>query len=170
MRKKKAIQILKMQQLKLKDDSYSADKRWVIQTQDYIKYFFGENSPQYDYIRNTAFDYYKYTNESDKDIIERIQRTKIIYIRFLEDCIEIIENKGIINQNHNFLERINNQTLITVILFLISGLLYVGYLFGVSTTDSKNVELRQENKQLQDSLSVRTTFITNEEAGTNIKY
>lgn len=84
MRKKKAIQILKMQQLKLKDDSYSADKRWVIQTQDYIKYFFGENSPQYDYIRNTAFDYYKYTNESDKDIIERIQRTKIIYIRFLK--------------------------------------------------------------------------------------
>ena len=73
-----------------------------------------------------------------------------------------------INQNHNFLEKLNNQTLIPTIISIATGLLYIGYIFGVSTTDSKNVELRQENKELiktnklqADSLIIfRTDFKT----------
>jgi len=159
MRKNKAIGILNIQRLKLEDNSYYADRKWTIQTQDYIKYFFGENSPQLEYIKNYIdFNYYRVNSNPDEKEA-KIQKEKDSAIRFINDCIEIIENKGLVNQNHNFLERANNTILITVILFLISGLISGGYIFGVSTTDSKNVELRQENKLLKDSLNkVRTTF------------
>ncbi len=162
MKKSRAIEILNKQVEKLSEANYEIDHKWTIQTQDYITHFFGTDSPQFKYIIDFKFYGYLELRATEEDI-ENDKKNQIKdVIRFIHDCIEIIENKGTINQNHNFLEKINNKTLITIILFLISGLLYVGYLFGTSTTDSKNVELRQENKHLKDSLSVRSTLdITN---------
>lgn len=154
MKKSKAIQILEKQRIKLENNEFYADDKWVIQTQDYIGYFFGKDSAQFQYIKNFSFHYFTIGGESKEKIRYELDNIRKNAIQFMYDCIEIINDKGIVNQNHNFLERINNQTIITIILFLVSGLLYIGYLFGISTTDSKNIELRQENKQLKDSLSI----------------
>jgi len=159
MRKKKAIRMLNRQISKLEDNNFLPDEKFVIHTQDYIMYFFGAESLQFQYIsryNNYFRPDHKYSDEKNK---ENLERTKNDVKQFIRDCIETVEYKGVISQNHNFLERINNQTLIPVIITIISGLLFIGYLFGISTTDSKNIELRQENKQLKDSLSTfRQTF------------
>jgi hypothetical protein len=164
MRKSKAIKMLSRQLAKLEDKDFIADEKWIIHTQDYIKYFFGDDSPQYDYIKKFTFYISYYVNTPDDKIKAEKERVRNNAKQFIRDCSEIIEFKGIINQNHNFLERINNQTLIPVIITIISGILFIGYLFGISTTDSKNVELRQEikemkqyNKILKDSLSISPT-------------
>lgn len=166
MRKSRRIGILNQQIEKLNDEKYEKDERWVVQTLTYMNRFFGENSPQSIYTK--GFKFYGFvplpcTPESiENDRIERINEAK----RFLQDCIEIIKNNGVEIKNHNFLEKFSNQALIPVIVSIIGGLLYVGYLFGTSTTDSKNIEIKQENKQLikeneilKDSLSaIKATF------------
>ncbi len=166
MRKSRRIEILKQQIEKLNDEKYEKDEKWTIQTLTYINRFFGENSPQSKYIKEFKFQgyiEYPYTKEDqEKDKIKQINDAK----RFLHDCIEVINNDVAVLKKHNFLERFGNNVVIPIITAAIPGLLTVGYIFGVSTTDSKNIELRQENKALikeksilKDSLNtVRTTF------------
>lgn len=159
MRKSKAIRMLNRQISKLEDNNFLPDEKFVIHTQDYIMYFFGVNSPQFDYISRYNYHFYPKRGDTDEKIKENLELTKNDVKQFIRDCIEIIEYKGTVNQNHNFLERVNNIALIPIIITISFGLLTVGYIFGVSTTDSKNIELRQENKQLKDSLSfVKPTF------------
>lgn len=166
MRKSTRIKILKIQIDKLDDEKYKKDQKWTIQTLTYINRFFGVDSPQSKYMNDFKFHGYIPHNATkeyiEKDRIEQIESVK----RFLQDCIEIVNNNGIYVRKNNFLERLSNQTLIALIIFLIPSIIYVGYLFGIATTDSRNVMLRQENailtkenNSLNDSLlRIKTPF------------
>lgn len=165
MRKSKAIKLLKQQIEKINNDNTHKDFLLVIQIKTYIQLLFGEKSDQFNYINSFSFPYYVENKEPDKTTSKYLEMSKNSLIKFLTNCIEILQAKGV-EKNGNILTNVGNSTIIGVITFLIPSLLSVGYLFGVSTTDSKNVELRQENKQLikeknelTDSLTtIRTTF------------
>jgi hypothetical protein len=155
MNNKKAIEILQKQKLKLDNPNILKDETWVFQTASYIKDFFGENSSEYTFISKFEFKAY-YTNYgSEQDAVRELNAKTPKAKKYLENCIETISNKGLYKQpKTNFLNRISETALWTIISISFTGLIYVGFFFGNLYSDKQNIELKTENEKLKDSISI----------------
>ena len=150
---KKAIQILKDQKFKIEDPKHINDESWVFQTASYIKDFFGEKSTEYSFICQFRFDVLASDWESDEYIRNLFSEKNIQAQKYLDNCIETLNNKGLIRKE-NFLQRFNDGALWSSISIILPAIWGLGFLIGQYTSDVKNYDLRQENKKLRDSLSV----------------
>jgi len=154
MNSKRAIELLTKQRNKLTDQSIYKDETWVFQTASYIKDFFGEHSPEYSFIGQFTFTVYGHTGMSNEMWRRELDGKKRKAVKFIDDCIETIQYKGVYKPpKSNFLQNVSSNALWTIFSISVPGLLSVGFLFGQFITDTKNIELRQQVKQLQDSLS-----------------
>ena len=93
------------------------------------------------------------------DIKSNEKKEKII--SFLNDCINIISNKGLYKSpKSNFLSTIPDWLLSLII----PALVVLGTLLGKYLSDVQNIELKRENKILLNKLSVSPTdSITNKD-------
>ena len=154
MNSRKAIEILQKQKLKLDNPNFLKDENWVFQTASYIKDFFGENSTEYFFISKFQFSAYYSNLDSKQDAIGRLNAQTPKAKKYLENCIETISNKGLYKQpKTNFLNRISDTALWTIISISFTGLIYVGFFFGNLYSDKQNIEIKKENENLKDSIS-----------------
>lgn len=155
MKTEKAIKILLVQRDKLLDKKIYKDENWVFQTASYIKDFFGEHSPEYKFIGTYTFTALAHNQMSkeEKQLLFKDKENKAVI--FLNNCIETIQNKGLFKPpKKNFLQRIGNSAVWTIIGILVPALFSVGFLIGQYFTDTKNIDLKTQVKQLQDSLNI----------------
>lgn len=151
---KKAIDILEKQKAKIEDHRHSNDENWVFQTASYIKDFFGEDSPEFSFISQFRFQVLASHLDSDEDVRRWLSQKRIQAKTFLENCIETLQHKGLFQKpKQNFLYDLSETALWTLIPLIGTGLISVGFFFGNLYSDKQNIELRQYNKSLQDSLS-----------------
>ena len=157
---KKAIDILQKQKAKIDDPQHINDDNWVFQTASYIKDFFGDKSTEYSFIAQFHF-YVKSTNwDSDEDVRRWLSEKPKEAKKFLDNCIETLQNKGLINKP-NFLQRFSDNALWTSISIILPAIWGFGFLIGQYTSDVKNFDLRLENKSLKDSLTLLRPNINN---------
>ncbi|GAB2797018.1 hypothetical protein GCM10027275_47990 [Rhabdobacter roseus] len=155
---KKAIGILKTQKDKL-DDFGNENLNWVFQTASYIKDFFGEDSPEFSFISQFSFNVKASSWDRPEDVRRWLAEKPIVAKRFLDNCIETLEQKGLFKQpKQNFLNQLSETALWTLIPLIGTGLLSIGLFFGNLYSDKQNIELRQENKLLKDSLNTFRTL------------
>lgn len=146
MNKKKAITILE-NQIKSLDKYFSGDSydmTWKIQTLAYLKKIFGEESSQFEYFNKI-----------------RISSQKPDPTRFLNECIEVVKNIGVYKEpKKNILSSLHDS----IIAIIITAIGTVSFSVGKYTSDAQNIELKIENKELSDSLSLfKSGKITNVE-------
>jgi hypothetical protein len=160
---KKAIDILKNQKEKLdRPNEFHRDENWVFQTASYIKDFFGDKSTEFSFISQFSFGVLRSNWDSDKDVSRWIADKPIQVKKFLDNCIETLQHKGLFqHQRQNFLYRLSDTALWTIISIAVPGLISVGLFFGNMYSDRQNIELRQENKLLKDSLTLLRPNINN---------
>jgi len=155
MNSKKAIKILQGQIEKL--DSYDdpKDETWVFQTAEYIKGIFGENSSQYSYISNFHFGVYSISGESNEVIRNRLLQKQKKVRNFMLGCIETINITGVAKvPKPNFIYRLSDTALWTLITFTITIVFSAGYLLGHYISDIKNIELRRELNQYKEKFEI----------------
>ncbi|MFL5762947.1 MAG: hypothetical protein ACJ77K_03325 [Bacteroidia bacterium] len=98
MNKKKAIEILKKQKEKLpKDDT------WVFQTASYIKDFFGEDSVEFNFISQFTFTVVAHSGTTDDVMRHEVFSRRDKALRYLDNCIEIIETKGLHKKENKYI-------------------------------------------------------------------
>lgn len=167
MTNKQAIDILKTQKSKLVDKALYKDETWTAQTASYIKDFFGAKSSEYFFITQFSFIYFAPPGMTNEGILLMLQNKITIASRFIDNCIETIQHKGLYKPTKtSFIQNLSNNAIWAIFSISIPGLLTIGYLFGQFTSDTKNYELRQEVKQLKDSLSIiHSLIITNPNTG-----
>lgn len=154
MTEKKAIEILKNQIKTFDNVSIYKDSVWVSKTASYIKSFFGFDSEEYKHIINFKFDIPYDKFESEISVTNKRKDKHIRMIQYLENCIELIQNKGLYKTpKTNFLNRISETAIWTIISVSFVGLLTIGSLFGNWYSNTQNVELKIYNKKLEDSIS-----------------
>lgn len=154
MKVRKAITILEKQKSKIEDTNHYNDDNWVFQTAAYIKDFFGEKSPQFSFIKQFHFYVMSASWESEKGINQRLSEKPDDAKKFLDNCIETLQLKGIYKEpGKNFLYRISDTALWAIIGLAIPGFISIGVFFGNMHADTQNIELRQKNELLKDSLT-----------------
>lgn len=153
---KKAIEILKNQKDKLdRPNEFHRDENWVFQTASYIKDFFGDKSTEYSFISQFSFGVLRSNSDSDEDVRRWIADKPIQVKKYLDNCIETLQHKGLFKQpKHNFLYRLSDTAFWTLLPLVGTGLLSIGFFFGNLYSDKQNIELRQDNKTLKDSLNI----------------
>ncbi|WP_335977735.1 hypothetical protein [Gaetbulibacter jejuensis] len=144
MNKSKAIDILKNQINKLDVLKPYNTNNWITQTSTYLDTFFGANSHQHSY-----FKYLDIKSEGKKKEVSN----------FLQDCIEIISNKGLHKPPKQYLlSRIPDWSIIPIV----SGLLIIGSAFGRYQKDISFIRMENELKTLKDSIStISSNYKTN---------
>jgi hypothetical protein len=160
MTKKKAINILIKQRDKIDDINSPNDETWVFQTAEYIRQFFGDSSTQFSYISQFSF-IVKYSNrDNDESVRQWLAQKPRDAKQFLNNCIEDITHTGLYKKpTVNFLSKLSDTAIWTIIPFVLTVVFSSGYLLGQYFADIKNIELRQELKKYQDnSQSTITTF------------
>ncbi|MBN8790414.1 MAG: hypothetical protein J0I84_25320 [Terrimonas sp.] len=151
---KKAIDILKSQKEKLEDFD-NKNQNWVFQTASYIKDFFGENSTEFSFISQFHFHVVSSNWDSPEDVRRWLAEKPIEAKPFLDNCVETLQHKGLFKQpKQNFLNRLSDTALWTIISIAIPGLVSIGLFFGNLYADKQNIEIKQENKLLKDSLTL----------------
>lgn len=136
MNKKTAIKVIEIQIQKL--DKFHEKKLydlvWKTQTTQYIKQIFGESSEQFDYM-STAKVQSPYSPDPTK---------------FLDSCIDSVKNVGVYKEPKKNILSSLSDSLIVLILTTIG---IVSFALGKYTSDTQNIELKRDNKELIDSLS-----------------
>jgi len=156
---KKAIDILKGQRDKL-DNFDNKNQNWVFQTASYVKDFFGENSTEFSFISQFQFHVVSSNWDSPDDVRRWLAEKPIEAKRFLDNCIETLQHKGLIKlPKQNSLSRLSETALWTILGVGVTGLISAGFFFGNLYSDKQNIELRQDNKLLKDSLIMFRTNI-----------
>jgi len=154
MTEKNAIKILQNRIESLNDSNIRKDDTWVSLTTSYIEIFFGTNSSEYKTIVNFKFTIPFDKYESEISVKNKRENNIKITKQFLENCIELISNKGFHKPTKtNFLTRISETALWAMISISFVGLLTVGSLFGNWYSNTQNVELKLYNNKLKDSIS-----------------
>jgi len=148
MKTQKAIKILNEQSEKLKKLELFTTHNWTVETRTYLTEFFGKDSYQSEHFRMNMMD------------IKSDQKKEQI-IDFLNDCVNIISNRGLYKPpTENWFSKLPNW-LFSLGLTALFGL---GIVIGNVTNDKQNFELRQENKELKNKLlSIPTDSISNQD-------
>jgi len=163
MNKKKVIKVLEQQKAKILDKNHYNDETWVFQTASYIKDIFGEKSTEYDYISRFTFTVQVLNTTPKEEIGLLIQMKEDKVIKFINNCIETIKNKGIIKPTKmNFLNKLNNGILIAIITFAVPSLIGIGFYFGTEKINENNIELKAANKSIVKSYDSLEAIITNQ--------
>ncbi|MCT4662909.1 MAG: hypothetical protein N4A40_13715 [Tissierellales bacterium] len=145
MNKLKAINILKGQIEKLKDEKNLNDL-WILETKTYVSHFFGENSSQVWFLRD-----FKWKNGIADDIIKSRDTVKT----FLNDCISTIDNIGVKKETkQKLLNRIPDWSILPII----SALIFIGTVFGRYQKDIAYIRMEEEVKSLKDSITSITVY------------
>ncbi|HMK17831.1 MAG TPA: hypothetical protein VK492_06530 [Chitinophagaceae bacterium] len=154
MEKDKAVQVLNNQKAKLNSISTDNCTVWQTQTKSYIKSFFGESSPEYHYIDNFQFFYHVGDNWRGE-----MNRNIPVASLFIDNCIETIDNNGLYKPpKPNWLTHVDNRWLVGIAAGLLAGIFFLGRFVGSTESDIKNIELRNEIKDLKKS-NVSPTLI-----------
>lgn len=141
MKKEKAIKILQEQSEKLKPLEILTTHNWTVETQTYLSDFFGKQSHQSEHFRRNLTDI-------------RSERKKEQIISFLNDCSNIISNKGLYSPpKQNILNRIPDWSIIPII----SGIFFIGSLFGRYQKDIAFIRMEKRIEILKDSISTIST-------------
>ena len=141
MRKDKAIKILEVQLKKLRDIN-NLDNLWSIETRTYIEKFFGQDSEQLKYVKD-----FKWRPSVASDPISYRPTME----KFLNNCIETIQNIGLYKaHSENWFSKLPNW----IINLGLPALCFVSFGVGVLFTTNNNYELRKENSELKEKLSL----------------
>jgi hypothetical protein len=155
MKLSKAVEILLEQREKLDTENLRQDT-WKTQTASYIKFFFGEKSNEYIFIEE--FEFYSKTLDSfsaQYDTNYYIKANKKAASNFIDNCVDTLKHKGLYKApKQNFITQLSETAIWTIVGVGVTGLLSAGFFFGNLSSDKQNVELRQENKSMRDSLRV----------------
>lgn len=148
MRKNKAVSSLRKQIKKL-DNKENMNEFWCIETRTYINSYFGENSEQFDQIKDFHWN--------DKNINDT---TKGIIYKYLESCIETIIVLGIKKEHYeNWFSKLPNWG----INLGLPAICFISFGLGILFTNNNNTELKNENKTLKERLSsISTDSISNQ--------
>ena len=141
MNNKKAIVILNEQSKKLNQLELFTTYNWTVETQTYLDYFFGRNSYQSEHFRISLTD------------IKSVQKKEQI-ISFLNDCINIITNKGIYKPpTENWFSKLPDWA----INLGLPALCFISFGVGILFTNNNNSELRKENLTLKKNLLLKSS-------------
>ncbi|SDE83561.1 hypothetical protein SAMN04487996_107137 [Dyadobacter soli] len=145
----------------LQDQSYKLSERsnwnqaWITQTASYIEKIFGSESQEFKHIASFTFALHQGLNEYTDEYNLRRDRHVAATQVFLANCIETLDIKGVYApQKTNVLYRLDNNWLVPLCVTIVSAVWYLGYYYGVATTDYKNVDLTNKVKELRDSVSM----------------
>lgn len=154
MNKQTAKRLLREQRDKIADMS-NWNNAWKTQTASYIERIFGPDSQEFKHIVEFTFDLRFGFNE-DRDAYNARRRRHISATEtFITNCIETLEIKDVYTlPKTNFLYRLDNNWLVPLGIAIISAAWYLGYYYGVATTDYKNVDLTNKVKELRDSIVI----------------
>jgi hypothetical protein len=141
MRKKKAILILNQQSNKLKQLELFTTHNWTVETQAYLSEFFGKSSHESEHFRMNL-----------TDIKSEQKKEKII--DFLNNCVNVISNKGLYKlPKQNILNRIPDWSIIPII----TGLFFIGGVFGRYQKDISFIRMEKRIEILRDSIFTIST-------------
>jgi hypothetical protein len=148
MKKQKAIRILTEQSEKLKPLEILTTHNWTVETQTYLSEFFGKQSYQSEHFRMNLTDI-------------RSERKKEQIISFLNDCSNIISNKGLYKSpTENWFSKLPDW----IINLGLPALCFISFGTGILFTNNNNLELRNENKKLKEQLLlISSDSITNQQ-------
>lgn len=123
MNKRKAIDILHKQIVKLGQDNFN-NKTWTIQTKTYLESFFGKESEQYQYFHKYywSLDYASRTKPKTIEMLKHTAET------LLNDCIDTIDDLGLKKQEPkgNIISRMSDKWAVTIVLGLITFAFWLG--------------------------------------------
>ncbi|MBK5212275.1 MAG: hypothetical protein JJE55_01280 [Flavobacteriaceae bacterium] len=146
-KKSKAIKILKKQKNKLDNPGYQ-NSTWILQTRTYITKFFGYKSEQWMHIASFSFtSSFRETNSLQKSLNVRLIKD------FLDDCIETIKDVGLTKEEKKNWFFLMPNWVITVV---IPSLCLLSFYIGLIVSNQQNVDLKQENKELKQSILIST--------------
>ena len=161
--REKALELLNVQ-LKELDNITTRDngRIWEHFTVEVIKKYLGEKSTFLQSF-NSSYNFFqdKYSLSSDRSRAKEVIRKCIQYIELngVQELPKNIELKQLEPPKSNFINRISDTALWTIIGVGIPSLISVGIFFGNMYSDKQNFELRQENRMIKDSLSVLKSYI-----------
>ncbi|WP_370479834.1 hypothetical protein [Tamlana flava] len=136
MKTQKAIKILNEQSEKLKKLELFTTHNWTVETRTYLTEFFGKESYQAEHFRMNLTD------------IKSDQKKEQI-IDFLNDCVNIISNKGLYKPpTENWFSKLPNWA----INLGLPALCFISFSVGILFTNNNNSELRKENSELKEQL------------------
>jgi hypothetical protein len=95
MKKKRAIEILKLQRDKLYNIEIYKDETWVFQTASYVKDFFGKDSVEFIFLQQFKFTVMGDTSMGDSDWKRAFKDKDDKIKKFMDNCIETLANKGL---------------------------------------------------------------------------
>lgn len=145
-RKALALKNFKSQLDAVEGLTYQTSRGWKSYTRDIITNFIGPNSKFLVHYTG-ALSYF--TNE------QFFERDKLRSREIITQCIRYIEMNGAYKDpNSNFVSRMSETALWSILSVGVTGLLSAGFYFGNLSSDKQNIELRQEVKVLKDSLSL----------------
>jgi hypothetical protein len=154
MNKKKAIEILQKQKLKLDYSTVYKDSNWTFQTASYIKDFFGKDSTEYIFISKFNFKVLTGAWEDDESINRQLLDKHKKAKGYLENCIETISNKGLYEHpKTNIVSDKSNFELIGIIVAISIFVFGIGYW-------TKTVELFSVIKQKEEHISLPSDSTT----------
>jgi len=151
MNKRIAVEMLNKQKIKLSQTNADLFYTWKIQTTTYIKEIFGEHSNEYLFINKFS----QYIVYSDLSYDKQLDKKREELNQYLGNCIETLSHIHIYKPpKRNFLNRVDNKILVPIIIALAGGLWTLGFRIGQNSSDIKNIELKMENNNLKDSISI----------------
>lgn len=142
---KQAISIIQSQIDKLKNSNENRNFSWTNETRAYIVEFFGKDSEQNSYF-NDFNSWWKLIPSIDKDFPESIDNNEKNVIKFLEGCIDIIKNIGIVKKPKvNYLHTLPEW----VITMVLPSLIVLGIMIGKYLNDVENLKLTNKIELLE---------------------
>jgi hypothetical protein len=119
MNKKKAIRIINEQKEKIRNNPELRNTQWNFQTASYIKDIFGKDSTEYSWISQFKWTvtYVSVNDETPSYVKSEIASKPKKAIQFLDNCLDVIENKGVFKEKkENWFSGKKNWQIISVLI------------------------------------------------------
>lgn len=131
MNKKQAISALEKQKEKLFDDGHYNDESWVFQTISLSEDIFGKDSAEYVFFSQVKFYISHQGYDSSEDILFRLRQNEKKVGKFIDNCIETINYKGVYRKpKTNFLQKFNDWQMLGAICSLVVVSFWIGVWVG----------------------------------------
>ena len=154
-----ALKILQRQLLQI-ETIQKGDNSWVLQTQEYIKNFFGEQTILLSFFNNFTFiAIHSYGSEDDPMLINRKKQAT----EYMTGCIQSLNDIGLYKKpKQNFLSSLSDTALWTMFGTILPLIIYLSFYFGKKEGDNKIERLEIELQKSKDTISsIRITTFPN---------
>lgn len=140
---REAVNILRLQQERLDSVDVNNCEVWKTGTKSYVKSFFGESSPEYDYIKDFQFYWSIDTNWYTET------KSKIpILKQYIDNCIGVIRNRGLVKREWKHILITTHPAVFWTIFVAIVGLAFwFGTLIGDPSNKSNNAPNENTEKK-----------------------